>query len=281
MSISPQHLIIYDHVVFISAQFILNEGMKSLFLISGKYLVPLMVYLVSLILRFRPLRIPYLLATESRMIPEKLRNRLVLSVKRTVQFHPSLSKVLRTGRALIIYYSVTGNTEKVAFAIQRGVRKGGLEPTIKKISEAYEEELFDYDLVCFGTPVLHAFVPPPVNRFIRKKMREYGARGQIDIPAVKIPGKNALVFVTFSGPHIGLDEASPVGKYVKAFFGHLGFDVKAEWYVVGEFHGLGRLGRALSIRGFLGDIRGRPNAEDLAGMEEKTIKYVNSYCTRA
>jgi len=254
----------------------LNNGMKSLFEISGKYLVPVMAGLASLILRLRPFRIPYLLATESRILPERLRNQLVRARSLAVQFHPSLSKVLRTGKALIIYYSVTGNTEKVALAVERGVRRGGLEPTVKKVSEAYDEELFHYDLVCFGTPVLHAFVPPPVNRFIRKKMREYGARRQIEIPSAKIPGKNALIFVTFSGPHIGLDEASPAGKYVKAFFGHLGFDVKGEWYVVGEFHGLGRLGKVLSIRGFLGDIRGRPNTEDLARIEEKTLEFVTT-----
>lgn len=41
-------------------------------------------------------------------------------------FQPSLSKVLTTGKAMVTYYSVTGNTRKVALAIQRGVRKGGL-----------------------------------------------------------------------------------------------------------------------------------------------------------
>jgi len=267
--------------IFVSVQYIFqyrsysNEGMKRLFEISGKYLVPVMAGLVSLVLRFRSFRIPYLLATESPVVPGRLRDQLVRARWLAMQSHPNLSKVFRTGKALIIYYSVTGNTEKVALAVQRGVRKAGLKPTTKKISEAYEEELFHYDLVCFGTPALHAFVPSPVNRFIRKRSREYGARSRIEIPAAEIPGKNALVFVTFSGPHIGLDEASPAGKYVKSFFRHLGFDVKGEWYIVGEFHGLGKLGKVLSVRGFLGDIRGRPNTEDLASIEEKTIKLVN------
>jgi hypothetical protein len=252
-----------------------------MFEILGKYLVPYIAGLVSLILRFPLLRVPYLSAMESRGIPTELRNRLEMNAKRAVRFHPSLSKVFKTGKALIIYYSVTGNTEKVALAIERGVRKGGLEPVIKKFSDAYEEELFDYDLVCFGTPVLHAFVPPPVNKFIRKKSREYGGRNQIMVPSPKIPGKIALVFVTYSGPHIGIDEASPAGMYVKSFFGHLGFEAKGEWYVIGEFRGLGKLGKMYSIRGFLGDIRGRPNAEDLARIEEKTIKFVKSHCTHA
>jgi hypothetical protein len=239
-------------------------------------LVPYITGLVSVMLRFPLLRIPYLLVMKSRLFPSELVNLLEMNAKRAVAFRPSLSKVFKTGKALIIYYSVTGNTEKVALAIERGVRIAGLEPTIKKSSEASEEELFDYDLICFGTPVLHAFVPPPVNKFIRKKSREYGARNQMMVPCLKIPGKIAFVFVTYSGPHIGIDEASPAGMYVKSFFGHLGFDVKEEWYVIGEFRGLGKLGKMYSIRGFLGDIRGRPNAEDLVRIEEKTIKVVKS-----
>ena len=246
-----------------------------MFEINGKYLVLMVAGLVSLILRFPFLRIPYLYAMDSHAVPKKLRNHLGWSVRRAVTFNPDLSKIFRTDKALIIYYSVTGNTRKVALAIQKGLRKGGLEPTIKKVSEAYKEELYDYDLVCFGTPVLHAFVPPPVNRFIRKKMEEYGRKGdrrEIRVPAPTIPGKNALVFVTFSGPHIGVEEALPAGKYIRAFFGHLGFEIKREWYVVGEFHGW----KAGSISGFLGDIRGRPNAEDMVRIEEKTIKLVKS-----
>ena len=84
---------------------------------------------------------------KSGLLPIKLRNRLEMNAKRTVAFHPSLSKIFKTGKALIIYYSVTGNTEKVALAIERGVRKGSLEHVIKKVSEAYEEDLFDYDLI--------------------------------------------------------------------------------------------------------------------------------------
>lgn len=53
---------------------------------------------------------------------------------------------------------------------------------------------------------------------------------------------------------------------------HLGFEVKGEWYIVGEFHGW----KAGSTRGRLGDIRVRPNAEDLARIEEKTVELVRA-----
>ena len=68
------------------------------------------------------------------------------------------------------------------------------------------------------------------------------------------------MFITYSGPHTGIAEATTAGKYLGQFFELLGFAVLGEWYVVGEFHG----NAAASTSGRLGDIRGRPDAADLA-----------------
>jgi multimeric flavodoxin WrbA len=173
-------------------------------------------------------------------------------------------------KALIIYFSKTGNTEKVALAIKRGLEKEGLEVTVKKINEATEEEFYDYDLVCFGSPTLHSLPPPPVFEFIKKNEGKYRNRGDVTVYSPKLINKNALIFCTYSGPHCGINEALPVGKYIGQFFEHLGFDVKGEWYEIGEFHGWD----AGSTRGRLGDIRGRPNAEDLSLVELKTRQLV-------
>jgi len=174
--------------------------------------------------------------------------------------------------ALIIYFSKTGNTEKVALAIKRGLEKRGLKVTVKKVNEATEEELYDYDLVCFGSPVLHSLPPPPVFKFIRKNEKKYRKADEVNLSSPRIINKNAIVFCTYSGPHCGINEALPVGKYIRQFFEHLGFDIKGEWYEVGEFHGW----EAGSTKGRLGDIRGRPNAEDLALVELKTTQLVRS-----
>jgi len=238
----------------------------------SSHLVRLLVYLLSVMLRFSLCRGPYLLAISCCSFPEEIRNCLRWTLRRAVTLHPPLNVSLRTGKALIVYHSRTGNTEKVASAIQRGVRQGGLEPIKKEVSEAFEEELYNYDLVCLGTPVIHSLPAPPVMDFILEKGKEYRKRKEVRLPAQTIPGKNALVFVTFSGPHLGLDEALPAGKYLRQFFGHLGFQVRGEWYIVGEFHEWPEA----SIQGYLGDIRGRPSAEDLARVEERTIELVKS-----
>jgi len=183
-----------------------------------------------------------------------------------------LKEVLNMNNALIVYFSKTGNTEKVALAIKRGLEKEGLEVTVRKVTEATEEELYAYDLVCFGSPVLHSLPPPPVLKFIKENEEKYRNAGEVRLCSPKVINKNALVFCTYSGPHCGINEALPVGKYIRQFLEHVGFDVKGEWYEVGEFHGW----EAGSTKGRLGDIRGRPNAEDLALVELKTTQLARS-----
>ena len=175
-------------------------------------------------------------------------------------------------KVLIIYWSATGNTEKVAVAIQQALTREGIKPVIKKVAEAAEEELYDYDLVLLGTPSYMWQPPAPVQEYIKAKMDYYRKRGSIKLCAPKVPGKKAVVFVTYSGPHTGIDEAIPVGKYIKQFFEHLGFDLVAEWYVVGEFHS----SEDNSTKGRLGDIRGRPNRQDLAEVEKNVSTLIKS-----
>ena len=79
-----------------------------------------------------------------------------------------------------------------------------------------------------------------------------------------MPGKNAIVFVTYSGPHTGLAEATPVGKDIGQYFEHLGFTILDEWYVLSEFHG----SLEHSTLGRLGDVRGKPTVEQLQVIKE-------------
>ena len=176
-------------------------------------------------------------------------------------------------KALIIYWSATGNTEKVANAIRTGLEKEGTTPTVAKAEDADGEELYDYDLVFLGAPSYQFLPPKPVLEFIGRKMAHHRRRGDIKLCAPKLPGKGAVVFCTYSGPHTGVDEAITVGKYMGQFLAHIGIDVLAEWYVVGEFHGR----PDHSTKGRLGDIRGRPNQQDLADIEAKTREIVKRW----
>jgi hypothetical protein len=207
-------------------------------------------------------------ATRSPLLPRTVRHRLGRAERSALLDDPSLEEGLRTGKAIIIYHSATGNTEKVARAVEMAIRAGGISPKTRKVGEAMDEDLYDYDLVCLGSPVVHSLPPSPVMRYLHAKGKEYRERGDVRLPARKIPGRRAVVFVTYAGPHIGMAEATPAGKYLCQFLEHLGFEILDEIYVVGEFHSW----RKASTNGFLGDIRGRPNQADLAAVEARVAR---------
>ena len=175
-------------------------------------------------------------------------------------------------KVLVLFWSATGNTGKVAEAIQRALLSRDIKPVIGKIDKAGNEELYNYDLVFFGSPSYQFLPPQPVQKFIKQQMKIHGDRGDIKPCAPKIAGKTAVIFCTYSGPHTGINEATTAGDYMGQFFEHIGFDVAAKWYVVGEFHG----NEEMSTRGRLGDIRGRPNSEDLAEVENNVFKLIET-----
>ena len=162
--------------------------------------------------------------------------------------------------ALMVYFSATGNTQKVALAICVGLEAGGLKVDVKKPQEAVNADFYAYDLVCVGSPSIEWQPAKPIADLLKEKLTQYRDQGKIKPCTPKIKGKNALVFVTYSGPHTGIDEATPAGKTIRQYFEHFGFMNVGEWYIIGEFHGRPEN----STLGKLGDIRGKPTAQELA-----------------
>jgi flavodoxin/NAD-dependent dihydropyrimidine dehydrogenase PreA subunit len=58
-------------------------------------------------------------------------------------------------KCAIIYFSQTGNTEKIAKAIQSGVKQSAGHCDIFKIKEANPRRLYEYDLIGLGSPVFN------------------------------------------------------------------------------------------------------------------------------
>lgn len=170
-----------------------------------------------------------------------------------------------TLRALVVYYSPGGNTKRTAEALCRGLERGETEVTLLPLHRARGVALEDYDLVCLGCPSYHFAPPAPVRRALEHWIAEGNAMGSIVPNCPRRPGRTAAVFVTYGGPHTGIEEATPVGDVLAQTFRHLGYDVRAVWYTVGEFHD--NMNPRLNLYGRLGDIRGRPNAHDLGVIE--------------
>ena len=179
----------------------------------------------------------------------------------------------RSLKAIVIYDSKTGNTERVARVIQETLVRERVDSTLKRVEDAFEEELYDYDLVILGTPIFQWLPSKSIQRFVNEKMILHEKRGDIRLLAPVIPGKKAVVFCTYSSPFTGIESPLPGIKYMAQFFKHIGFEVAGEWYVVGEFHS----NEERSTKGMLGDIRGRPNQADLEEVRAKVIALLPSF----
>jgi len=166
-------------------------------------------------------------------------------------------------KAIVIYWSKTGNTELVAEAIYEALKEQNIDVDFKEVQEAEDIDYFDYGLVCIGCPSYQWSPPEEMDVFLKKKQEQFG--DQIELKAPKRPDKNVVVFCTYSGPHTGKNEAIPVVKYVGQFFEHLGFNILNEIYVLSEHHG----SKKVSTEGRMGDIRGLPREEDLQKIKQR------------
>jgi flavodoxin len=180
--------------------------------------------------------------------------------------------VPRLKSALIVYFSSTGNTKKIAYSIKEGLEAGGLKVEFKNPKEAAEIDFYRYDLVCVGSPSIEWQPAKPIADLLKAKLTLNRNQGKIKPCAPKVAGKNALIFCTYSGPHTGIDEAIPAGKTMRQYFEHFGFNILGEWYVPSEFHGR----EDLSTQGKLGDIRGKPTADELAKIKKDAQQIAKS-----
>jgi len=87
-------------------------------------------------------------------------------------------------RAVVIYDTKFGNTEKVARALAEGMKKHEVNVDCSKIDEVNISKLGDYDLLAVGGPT-HAFgLSKPMKDFLKK------------LEKVNISGKRAFAFDT-------------------------------------------------------------------------------------
>ena len=69
-------------------------------------------------------------------------------------------------KAIVIYYSQTGNTKAIAQAIHDGMCLTGEQCEIARLKDVDPQKLTDYDLIGLGSPVIHARELPNVTYFV-------------------------------------------------------------------------------------------------------------------
>ncbi|MCP8311306.1 MAG: flavodoxin family protein, partial [Candidatus Methylarchaceae archaeon HK01M] len=71
-------------------------------------------------------------------------------------------------RAIVIYDTKFGNTEKIAKALARGMEKQGFKVDCVRADEVDIDKLIEYDFLAIGGPT-HAFrVSKPMKAFLEK-----------------------------------------------------------------------------------------------------------------
>ncbi len=171
-------------------------------------------------------------------------------------------------KVLNLYYSSTGNTEKLAQQIETAVKQAGHEIETVKVTGDSEVDIIEFDLVFIGSGVYTWLPGKPMLDFLDKARQRYSKAGEIKPMSPRRPGKKAVVYCSFGGAHTGINEAVPAVKYMGQLLDHLGYEILSEWYFVGEYHG--RLA-PYSTTGRMGDITGRPSRADLADVAQRVF----------
>jgi hypothetical protein len=171
-------------------------------------------------------------------------------------------------KILNMFYSMTNNTKLVAERMNTTIESlGHTIETLAITSKDHDIDLLSYDLLFVGSGVYEWLPGKPMQELFAKWRKQYVGKGAIRPSSPRLPGKKAVIYCTYGGVHTGINEAIPAVKYMGQLFDHLGIEIIAEWYIVGEYHS--EKLKPFTYDGRLGTIEGRPNEQDLMDIAEK------------
>ena len=177
-------------------------------------------------------------------------------------------------KGLILYQTMTGNTEKVALRFKKAFEKKGWQCDMFKVDKDMDVDNLpfdfeEYDFMCAGSGVYKALPGQElVDIMFRYTHRPRRAGKIVRVHRKITPGpKTGVVFVTYAGTHLGPKEAEPALSLLDLNIEHLRFKC------IGRFSCPGGISKRPTPGQWFGDIRGRPNERDLQKaeifMEEK------------
>lgn len=100
-------------------------------------------------------------------------------------------------KVLILYYSGSGNTRKMAKAIAEGMKSSGVEITLSEAGEFDVSSLPNYDGIVLGSPTYFSNVSWQVKKVIDESIVHYGGG--------KLKGKVAGIFTSAGTSRDGKD----------------------------------------------------------------------------
>jgi len=110
--------------------------------------------------------------------------------------------------ALIVYYSRTGNTRKMAELIAEGVKNEGVAVTVKDVKDVSAAELPNYDAIAFGSPTYYGTMAAEIKKLLDDSVKFHG----------KLDGKIGAAFA--SSANIGGGNETTILDILNAFLIH-------------------------------------------------------------
>ncbi len=96
---------------------------------------------------------------------------------------------------LIVYYSKTGNTEKMALAIAEGAKEAGVDVIVKKANETANDDLLKADGIIVGSPTYYGQMASEVKAVFDESVKIHG----------KLEGKVGAAFTSSGGTACGAE----------------------------------------------------------------------------
>ncbi len=127
-------------------------------------------------------------------------------------------------KALIIYSSLSGNTEEIVQSFRRGFEAYGWEVTLQKItarSKYPDDKIYfdEFDVVCMGSPILAGLPYTKLSEFLGLYKPESGQffRGDQFGTPEQARDKRGIVFCTYAGGMTGPQECEATLAVLKTY----------------------------------------------------------------
>ena len=77
-------------------------------------------------------------------------------------------------RALVIYYSRSGNTKKMAESIVEGMKNEGLNAVLKDVKDVKADELLEYEAIVMGSPTYYGTMAADIKKLLDESVQFHG-----------------------------------------------------------------------------------------------------------
>ncbi len=77
-------------------------------------------------------------------------------------------------KAIVIYYSRTGNTKEMAEIIAKSMNETDLQTECKSVSDVRAQKLLDYDAIVVGSPTYYGHMAGPIKQLIDDTVEFHG-----------------------------------------------------------------------------------------------------------